>query len=87
MIKNGKTPTFSARGFLSFQENRSRLTLVTVDGLRSADLGQVTIEKACAIASKHGVRVIKDGRIYFGWHEQATLSPADNPTAREVANL
>jgi len=74
MTQSVRKPSVQARGWLSFETSRSRLNLATVEGLKSSDLGVISIEQACEIATKHGVRVIKDGRIYVGWHDIAKLT-------------
>jgi hypothetical protein len=52
-----------AGGFLSWKETGSRLTKNTPAGLRSVDLGPITMAEAQKAAWIHGVVLLVSGRI------------------------
>jgi len=54
----------SQKGFLSWQEWGSRLTETTANGLRSVDLGCITIGEAEKKAYIHKAVLLVDGRVY-----------------------
>jgi len=53
------------KGFLSWNEWGSRMTKETDEGLRSVDLGPITIEAAQEKARLNGVRLLVNGRLYW----------------------
>jgi len=50
-------------GFLSYNESGSRLTRRTKDGLRSTDLGRISVDEAQKKAWFNGVPLIVNGCI------------------------